>query len=197
MTNKLVVILKSLKVPKIKKILQHEMKFLLPLQLPPEPLTRGTTAPDPLLCPLSSTEFVEPPDEQNSWVRHCLHSICNFLHSCLGYIVPYVTVKIVLHDSDRYVHHTCNIAVKTTLMCRECCKWQTAYCNNKYYILSRNFFGFRSFVRKNRLIFLKQRQSIESISFKTLFYQLVIHGFNAVFHYLQYLHIKYVKGTFK
>ena len=32
------------------------------LQLPPEPLTRGLPPPDPCsLCPLSSTEFVEPP----------------------------------------------------------------------------------------------------------------------------------------
>ena len=32
------------------------------LQLPPEPLTRGLPPPDPhSLCPLSSTEFVEPP----------------------------------------------------------------------------------------------------------------------------------------
>ena len=35
--------------------------------------TRGLLPPDPCsLCPLSSTEFVEPP-EQNSWVRHCHH----------------------------------------------------------------------------------------------------------------------------
>ena len=32
------------------------------LQLPPEPVTRGLSPPDPRsLCPLSSTEFVEPP----------------------------------------------------------------------------------------------------------------------------------------
>jgi len=32
------------------------------LQLPPEPLTRGLSPPDPRsVCPLSSTEFVEPP----------------------------------------------------------------------------------------------------------------------------------------
>jgi hypothetical protein len=32
------------------------------LHLPPEPLTRGLPPPDPRsLCPLSSTEFVEPP----------------------------------------------------------------------------------------------------------------------------------------
>jgi hypothetical protein len=45
-----------------------------------EPLTRGLQVPDPRsLCPLSSTEFVEPPLEKipgvtprkNSWVRHC------------------------------------------------------------------------------------------------------------------------------
>ena len=36
------------------------------LQLPPEPLTRGLPPPDPCsLCPLSSTEFVEPPPPPN------------------------------------------------------------------------------------------------------------------------------------
>jgi hypothetical protein len=35
-------------------------------------LTRGLVPPDPpSLCPLSSAEFVEPPPEKNSWVRHC------------------------------------------------------------------------------------------------------------------------------
>ena len=46
------------------------MKFLVPnyscLQI------MGLSLPDPRsLCPLSSTEFVEPPLEKNSWVRHC------------------------------------------------------------------------------------------------------------------------------
>ena len=55
MTNKLVIIIDSLKIPKIKKILPYEMKFLVPL-------TRGLLPPDPRsLCPLSSTGFVEPP----------------------------------------------------------------------------------------------------------------------------------------
>jgi len=36
--------------------------FCTKLQLPPEPLTRGLLPPDPrFLCPLSSTEFIEPP----------------------------------------------------------------------------------------------------------------------------------------
>ena len=62
MTNKLVIIINSLKVPKIEKILLYEMKFFVPKQLPPEHVTRGLPPPDPrYLCPLSSTEFVEPP----------------------------------------------------------------------------------------------------------------------------------------
>jgi len=53
MTNKLVVIIDSPKVPTIKKILLYEMKFLVPyfsrLQ---NPITRGLPSPDPLsLCP--------------------------------------------------------------------------------------------------------------------------------------------------
>ena len=75
MTNKLVVIINSLKGPKIKKILLYEIKIsCTKLQLPPEPLTRGLPPPDPRsLCPLSSTEFVDPllTGEQHSWVRHC------------------------------------------------------------------------------------------------------------------------------
>ena len=73
MTNKLFVIVNSLKVPKIKKLLLYEMKFLVPnyscLQ---NPWLGGCRPPDPpSLCPFSSTEFVEPPPpEQNSWVRY-------------------------------------------------------------------------------------------------------------------------------
>jgi len=66
-TNKLVVIINSLKVPKIKKILLYEMKFLVPkLQLSPEPLTRGLPPQyTRSLRPLSSTKFVEPPPPPN------------------------------------------------------------------------------------------------------------------------------------
>jgi len=63
MTNKLVVIINSLKVPKIKKSLLYEMKFLVPnyscLQ---NPWLEGLPTPDARsLCPLSSTDFVETP----------------------------------------------------------------------------------------------------------------------------------------
>ena len=63
MRNKLVVIINSLTVPKIKKILLYEMKFLVPnyscLQ---NPCLGGYRPPNPRsLCPLSSTEFVDPP----------------------------------------------------------------------------------------------------------------------------------------
>ena len=59
MTNKLVVITNSLKIPKIKKILLYEMKFLVPnyscLQNP----GLGATTPRSPFS-LSSSEFVEP-----------------------------------------------------------------------------------------------------------------------------------------
>ena len=49
------------------------MKFLVPNYSCLQPLTKGLPLPDPRpLCPLSSTEFVEPPPEKNSWVRHWL-----------------------------------------------------------------------------------------------------------------------------
>ena len=61
--------------------------FFTKLQLPPEPLTKGLPPPYPhSLCPLSSTEFVEPPDpEQNSWVRHCSYGSmeCMYAHACV------------------------------------------------------------------------------------------------------------------
>jgi len=39
-----------------------------------KPLTKGLPPPDPRsLCLLPSTEFVEPPHEQNFWVRHWVY----------------------------------------------------------------------------------------------------------------------------
>jgi len=74
MTNKLVVIINSVKVPKIKKILLYEMKFLVSnyscLQNPW--LEGGLPPPDPRsLCP--QLKLLNPlPPEQNSWVQHCM-----------------------------------------------------------------------------------------------------------------------------
>jgi hypothetical protein len=63
MTNKLVVIISSLKYQKLRKFyyVWNEISCTK-MQLPPELLTRGILPPDPhSLCPLSSAEFVEPP----------------------------------------------------------------------------------------------------------------------------------------
>ena len=66
LTNKLVVLINSLKVPKITKILLYEMKFLLSnYNCFQNPWLGGLPPPDPRsLCPLSSTEFVDPPPTQ-------------------------------------------------------------------------------------------------------------------------------------
>ena len=74
MTNKFVVIINSLKVPKIKKILLYEMKFLVPyyscLQ---NSWLGGYRVQIPIfsvLCPQLNL-LNPPPTEQNSWVRYC------------------------------------------------------------------------------------------------------------------------------
>ena len=65
MTNKLVVIINSPKVPKNQETFTRWNEISCTnLQLPSEPLTRGYRPQIPVLsvlCPLSSTEFVEPP----------------------------------------------------------------------------------------------------------------------------------------
>jgi len=74
MTNKLVVIIKSLKVPQIKKILLYEMKFLLLiyscLQNPWLGGYRPQIPVHSVIC--RQLNLLNPPPEQNSWVRHCL-----------------------------------------------------------------------------------------------------------------------------
>ena len=64
MTDKLVVIINSLKVPKIKRILLYEMKFLVPIySCLQNPWLVGYRPRSPF--PLSWTEFVEPPPPPN------------------------------------------------------------------------------------------------------------------------------------
>ena len=71
MTNKLVVIINSLKVPKIKTILLYEIKFLVPnyscLQ---NPWLGGYCPQIPILSVLCPQLNLLNPPEQNSWVRH-------------------------------------------------------------------------------------------------------------------------------
>ena len=74
MTNKLVVIINTLKVPKIKKILLYETKFLVPnyscLQ---NPWLGGYRPRSPFsLSSVLNWICWTPPAEQNSWVRHWL-----------------------------------------------------------------------------------------------------------------------------
>ena len=71
MTNKLIVIINSLKVPKNKEILLHEMKFLVRnytcLQ---NPWLGGYRPQIPVLCPQLNLLKPPPSPQQNSWIRH-------------------------------------------------------------------------------------------------------------------------------
>ena len=73
MTNKMVVILKSLKVPKIKKILLYEMKFFEAIyRCLQNPWLGGLQPPEPffsVLCP--KLYLLNTPSEKNSCARHC------------------------------------------------------------------------------------------------------------------------------
>ena len=91
MTNKLVDIIDSLKVPKIKKILLYEMKVLVPnyscLQ---NPWLGGYRPQTPVLSVLClQLNLLIPPPEQNSWVRPSGKFVtagkhfCQFCHNYL------------------------------------------------------------------------------------------------------------------
>jgi len=73
MTDKLVVFIKSLKVPKIKKIILYEMKFLVTIYSCLQNTWLGGNRPQipvlSVLCP--QLNLLNPP-EQNSWVCHWL-----------------------------------------------------------------------------------------------------------------------------
>ena len=70
MTNKLVVIINSLKAPKIRKFYYMKWNFLYQITAASRTPDLGATGPRSPFS-LSSTEFVDPPSpEQNSWVRH-------------------------------------------------------------------------------------------------------------------------------
>ena len=71
-TNKLVFVINSLKVIKIKKNLLYELKFLVPnYSRVQNPWLGGYRPPIPVLsvlCP--QLNLLNPPPEQNSWVYH-------------------------------------------------------------------------------------------------------------------------------
>ena len=104
-TNKLVVIINSLKVPKIKKIWLYEMKFLVPnyscLQ---NPWLGGYRPQIPVLCPQLNL-LNTLPHEQNSWVRHCWYMslyvgdrvVCWFRWNC----IPHGHLHTVTHTRGR------------------------------------------------------------------------------------------------
>ena len=95
MTNKLVVIINSLKVPKIKKMLLYEMKFLVPnYSCLHNPWLGGYCHQIPVLNWTCWTP-PPPPPEQNSWVRHCLDFCMQSQGLC-------VSVQHKLHISETY-----------------------------------------------------------------------------------------------
>ena len=91
MTNKLVVIINSLKVPKIKKILLYEMKLLVPKYSCLQNPWLGSYRPQiPVLSVLyHQLNLLNPPSpEQNSLVRHWSLSRIH----CLCFLVSFWTV---------------------------------------------------------------------------------------------------------
>jgi hypothetical protein len=80
------------------------MKFLVPNYSCLQNLWLGGYRPtDPRsLCPLSSTEFVGPPPEQNSLVRHCI-PLC---YSITNSLVHAVTTSELMHINKNklYMH---------------------------------------------------------------------------------------------
>ena len=77
--NKLVVIINSLKVPKIKNILLYEMKFLVPnYSCVRKPWLGGYRPQIPVLSVLfPQLNLLNSPTKKNSWVRHWCLSFVN------------------------------------------------------------------------------------------------------------------------
>jgi len=121
MTNKLVVIISSLKVTKIKKILLYVMTFIVPnYSCPQNPWLggRGLPPPDPhSLCPQSSTDFVDLPNkipgyttvlisDWISWMSadNRLKERSAFLFDI--YIYIYINIYIYIHAQTHAHTHT-------------------------------------------------------------------------------------------
>ena len=116
MTNKLVVIINSLKVPKIEKILLYEMKFIVSnyscLQ---NPWIGGYAPRSPFS--LSSTEFVEPPlppRRKNCWVRHCLSVPCTLGKGGQG------RISCIVWSFLLYFFRTASLLSPNSQFCQPC-----------------------------------------------------------------------------
>ena len=114
MTNKLVVIINSLKYQKLRNFTIWNEISCTKLQLPPEPLTKGLQPPDPLpLCPLSSTEFVEPPRKKflGTPLSEAIHQPFHFWeHLKVGLTTRQMTYifdinALVFTSSERHVEN--------------------------------------------------------------------------------------------
>jgi len=81
MTNKLVVIIKSFKVPKIKKILLYEMKFLVPIySCPQNPWLGGYHPQIPILsvlCPQLNLSNPSSPNKIPGYTTDCSPTCCS------------------------------------------------------------------------------------------------------------------------
>jgi len=135
--------------------------FFTKLQLPPEPLTRELLPPDlHSLCPLSSTEFVEPPPEQNSWVRHWHlppYSILNQQDRYCRVMKTLWLVKILRYKESwsfiKYMPHRNVLQMKVVHLNEICvsCQvpdfagihyftlWRTVYCVMQHWVVWHKF----------------------------------------------------------
>ena len=111
MTNKLVVIINILKVPKIKKILLYEMKFLVPnyscLQ---NPWVEGYSPQIPVLSVLclQLNLLNSPLPEQNSWVRHCQKYLGSSREDWRRSVDPIVWNSVPNNQGGKKYLHTTN-----------------------------------------------------------------------------------------
>ena len=109
MTNKLAAIINSLKIPKIKKILLHEMKFLVPnhscLQNPWLGGYRPQIPVLSVLCP--QLNLLNPlPPEQNSWVRHWWFILCRRKFQPATFVISWLRTETkgrLVPDASRAV----------------------------------------------------------------------------------------------
>ena len=94
MTYKLVVIINSLKLSKIKKILLYEMKFLvLNYSCLQNPWLWGYCPQIPVLSVLSpQLNLLNPPQKQNSWVCHWWNLYCGtiYKHQAQQWIIRWI-----------------------------------------------------------------------------------------------------------